>query len=108
MKLIIAGAGRGGLSLAIHLQQLGHSVTIIEQDATTAKSALDRHGIVSLTGDASDAATLREAEPDRSDAVIAMLHRDADNLAVAMLASTLGARRVLVRMRDPDYRPVYV
>src|SRR4051812_21823110 len=36
-----------------------------------------------------------------------MLHRDADNLAVAMLARELGAQRVMVRMRDPDYRAVY-
>jgi trk system potassium uptake protein TrkA len=36
-----------------------------------------------------------------------MLHRDADNLAVAMLARSLGARRVMVRMRDPEYRAVY-
>jgi trk system potassium uptake protein len=107
MRIVIAGAGRGGLSLAIHLQKTGHTVTVLERDVATANRAFEQYGIVSLAGDASDAGILRQADPQRADVVLAMLHRDADNLAVAMLAKSLGARRVMVRMRDPDYRPVY-
>jgi trk system potassium uptake protein TrkA len=51
--------------------------------------------------------TLSQAEPQRADVVVTMLHRDADNLAVAALSRSLGAKRVMVRMRDPLYRPVY-
>lgn len=51
---------------------------------------------------------LRQADPSRADVVLAMLHRDADNLAVASLARLLGATRVMVRMRDPEYRAVYL
>jgi trk system potassium uptake protein TrkA len=36
-----------------------------------------------------------------------MLRRDADNLAVALLARAAGVERVMVRMRDNAYRPVY-
>lgn len=107
MRIIIAGAGRGGLSLAVHLQKRGHAITILDRDPAIAKRALEEHGIVALGGEATDAATLRQADPERADAVLAMLHRDADNLAVALLARSLGARRVMVRMRDPEYRPVY-
>lgn len=107
MRIVIAGAGRGGLSLAIHLQQLGHSVAIIERDSSIARRAEEEHGIVAFAGDASDSSVLRQADPTRADAVLAMLNRDADNLAVALLARSLGARRVIVRMRDPDYRTVY-
>ena len=63
---------------------------------------------MALTGDATDVGMLSQADPRRADVVVAMLHRDADNLAVATLARSLGARRVMVRMRDPLYRPVYV
>lgn len=107
MRILIAGAGRGGLSLAIHLQEAGHETTIIERDTAIARRALDEHGIVALVGDATDATVLDLAEPARTDVVLAMLHRDADNLAVAMLARSLGARRVMVRMRDPHYRGLY-
>jgi trk system potassium uptake protein TrkA len=107
MKLVIAGAGRGGLNLAVHLQKQGHSVLVLERDPVVAQHATDAYGIVALTGDATDAATLRQAEPDRADAVLAMLHRDADNLGVGLLARSLGAKRIIVRMRDPAYRSVY-
>ena len=107
MKIVIAGAGRGGLNLAVHLQKQGHSVLILERDPVVARHATEAYGIVALTGDATDAATLRQAEPDRADAMLAMLHRDADNLGVALLARALGAKRLIVRMRDPAYRSVY-
>ena len=107
MRIIIAGAGRGGLSLGIHLQKQGHAVAILDLDPTIARRASEEHGIVAFAGDATEASLLRQAEPARADVVLAMLHRDADNLAVALLARLLGAGRVMVRMRDPDYRAVY-
>jgi trk system potassium uptake protein TrkA len=107
MKVIIAGAGRGGLSLAVHLQSHGHGVVILERDPIVVQHASETYGIVTLLGDATDATVLRQAEPARADAVLAMLHRDADNLGVALLARSQGAKRIIVRMRDPDYRPVY-
>jgi trk system potassium uptake protein TrkA len=42
------------------------------------------------------------------DVVVAMLRRDADNLAVSLLARAAGVERVMVRMRDNAYRSVYV
>lgn len=107
MRIIVAGAGRGGLSLAAHLQNQGHTVTVLDRDATIVDRATEQIGVVGLSGDATDVATLAQADPQRADVVVAMLHRDADNLAVAALARQLGARRVMVRMRDPLYRPVY-
>lgn len=108
MRVFIAGAGHAGLSVAIHLRNAGHDVTIVERDPETARRALDQHGLVALTGDATSAALLREAEVARADVVVAMLRRDADNLAVALLAHAAGAKRVMVRMRDTEYRNVYL
>lgn len=107
MRIIVAGAGRGGLSLAEHLQKQGHAVTVLDRDPLTVERAAEQIGVVALAGDATDFATLSQAEPQRADVVVAMLHRDADNLAVAALSRSLGAKRMMVRMRDPLYRPVY-
>ena len=108
MKIVIAGAGRGGLNLAITLQNHGHGVVVLERDPMVVQHASEAHGIVMLVGDATDASVLKQAEPERADAVLAMLHRDADNLGCALLARSLGAKRVIVRMRDPAYRNVYL
>jgi trk system potassium uptake protein len=107
MKIVIVGAGRAGLEVATHLTGIGHTVTIIDSDEAVARRASEQHGLVVLTGDATIAAVLHEAEIDTSDVVVAMLRRDADNLAVALLARAAGVSRVMVRMRDNAYRPVY-
>jgi trk system potassium uptake protein TrkA len=72
-----------------------------------ARRASEQHGLVALVGDATIAAVLEDADIRQSDVVVAMLRRDADNLAVALLARAAGVSRVMVRMRDNAYRTVY-
>lgn len=107
MKIVIVGAGRAGLEVATHLTRIGHAVTIIDNDESVTRRASAQHGLVALAGDATIAAVLHEADIAQSDVVVAMLRRDADNLAVALLARSAGVERVMVRMRDNAYRPVY-
>ncbi|AKT37715.1 potassium channel family protein [Chondromyces crocatus] len=107
MRVVIAGAGRAGLSVAIHLREMGHDVTVVDRDPTLTSRAFEQHGLIALVGDATDARLLKEAEVSRADVVAAMLRRDSDNLAVALLSQAAGAGRVMVRMRDPEYGPVY-
>jgi len=108
MRILIAGAGRAGLSVAGYLTTAGHLVTVIDRDPLVCARVKDQLGIVALAGDAADSAILTEAEVRHAEAVVAMLHRDADNLAVASLAKAAQVPRVMVRMRDPEYRPVYL
>jgi len=107
MKIIIAGGGRAGLSVAAHLLNAGHSITLIDKDTVVAKVAFETHGIVSLAGDATDPRLLTEAEVGEADVVVAMLPRDADNLAVAALSKTAGAKRIMVRVKEESYRVIY-
>jgi trk system potassium uptake protein TrkA len=107
MKIVIVGAGRAGLEVATHLTRIGHVVTVIDHDAAVTRRASEQYGLIALTGDATMAAMLDEADIGHSDVVVAMLRRDADNLAVALLARAAGVDRVMVRMRDNAYGPVY-
>lgn len=107
MRVLIAGAGRAGIAVANHLQGSGHQVTIVDRDPQVARNALEDFGLVSFAGDATDAALLRDAEVARMDVVVAMLRRDAENLAVSLLARAAGVQRLVVRMRDAEYRKVY-
>jgi trk system potassium uptake protein TrkA len=107
MKIVIVGAGRAGLEVATHLTRIGHIVTVIDHDAAVTRRASEQYGLIALTGDATMAAMLDEADIGHSDVVVAMLRRDADNLAVALLARAAGVDRVMVRMRDNAYGPVY-
>jgi trk system potassium uptake protein TrkA len=107
MKIVIVGAGRAGLEVATHLTRIGHAVTIVDHDEAVTRRASQQHGLVALCGDATIAAVLEEADVAKSDVVVAMLRRDSDNLAVALLARAAGVERVMVRMRDNAYRSVY-
>ena len=107
MRIVIVGAGRAGLEVATHLTKLGHAITIIDSDEQVTRRASAQHGLVALQGDATIAAVLEEADVRSADVVVAMLRRDADNLAVALLAKDAGVERVMVRMRDNAYRAVY-
>jgi trk system potassium uptake protein TrkA len=106
MKTLIVGAGRAGLEVAIQLSRTGHAVTIVDTDAAVAGRAAEQFGLVAVVGDATTAEVLDDAGIARMDTVVAML-RDADNLAVSLLARASGVERVMVRMRDNAYRPVY-
>lgn len=107
MKIILAGGGRAGLSVAAHLSGAGHTVTLIDKDATVARLAFETHGIVSLAGDGTDPRLLNDADVSNCDVVVAMLPRDADNLAVAALSKRAGAKRIMVRVKEDSYRALY-
>jgi trk system potassium uptake protein len=107
MRVLIAGAGRAGLNVAVHLRETGHDVTVVDRDEAITRRAFEQYGLVALAGDATDPAILKEAEAGLADVVVAMLRTDAENLAVALLGRAAGAKRVLVRMRSPDYRTGY-
>jgi len=107
MRVLLAGAGRLALNVATHLRGAGHEVTIVDTDAARARIAFEKHGLVALVGDATEAHVLSDAEIERADIVVAMLPRDADNLAVAVQARSYGVKRVLVRMRDPSYHKLF-
>lgn len=107
MRLLLAGAGRLALNVATHLRGVGHEITVIDTSANRTRIAFEKHGLVALTGDATEAGVLQDAEIERADAVVAMLPRDPDNLAVAVQARIAGVKRVLVRLRDPSYRQLF-
>ncbi len=108
MRVVIAGAGHAGLSVAAYLRRAGHGVVVLDRDEAAARHAFEQYGLVSLAGDATSARLLKDADVSRADVVVAMLRRDADNLAVALLAQAAGVKRVMVRMRDTEYRGVYL
>ena len=58
LRILIAGAGRVGLAVGAHLRGLGHEITIVDRDAAVVSHAFERHGLVALSGDATDASLL--------------------------------------------------
>lgn len=107
MRIVIVGGGLAGTNLAITLGGAGHTVTLVDRDAAVASRGFTAHGLATIIGDGTQPRVLADADAGRADVVAAMLRRDADNLAVAAVARQMGAKRILARLRDPEYRAVY-
>jgi trk system potassium uptake protein TrkA len=107
VRILIVGAGLAGTNLARVLAGAGHLVTLVDREASIASRGFVEHGLAVIVGDGTDPRVLSEADVGRADVVAAMLRRDADNLAVAAIARSEGAGRILARLRDPAYRSIY-
>ncbi|MCY3541265.1 MAG: Trk system potassium transporter TrkA [Gammaproteobacteria bacterium] len=102
-KVLIAGAGRIGTSLAKVLQ-VDHSVRIIEPDLEHARVAADqlRDGIV-YPGDATDAIKQRECEIADTDLFVAVTNDDEINVMSCLLAKQEGARQTIALLNQDPY-----
>ncbi|NJO79450.1 MAG: TrkA family potassium uptake protein [Cyanobacteria bacterium RM1_2_2] len=107
MYVLIGGAGLIGLNLAQKLIDLGHTVALIDVDATACRYARDQMGVMAFQGSAVSTDTLLEAGIRKADAVAAVLRNDALNLAMVALSKHYGVSRILVRMRHRDFAEPY-
>ena len=101
MKVVIAGAGSVGSSIAKELLSHGHDVLLIdEKPGTEGRSELD--GASWLIGDACELSTLKDAKLDLADVVVSATGDDKVNLVVSLLAKTeFGVARTVGRVNNP-------
>ena len=104
MRVIIAGGGSVGQSIASELLGRHHQVCIIDEDPDNREAvtsgALD--GVEWLIGDACELSTLRRARPETADVVVSATGDDKANLVVSLLAkSEFGVLRTVGRVNNP-------
>ena len=102
MRVAVAGAGNVGTFIATALVQNGHQVLLIEQSPAVAARIEVIDGIELRVGDACEVSSLREAELERCDVVVAATGDDEDNLVVSLLAKQeFAVPRVIARVNHP-------
>jgi len=106
MYIIIAGGGIAGRNLTKSLVQK-HDVIVIEKEQSVAEKIYSRYGAVTVLGSATRIDILKEAGIEKCDVAIAVMRDDADNLAFSLLAKNFGVDKILVRMREPEYKNAY-
>jgi trk system potassium uptake protein TrkA len=102
-RIVIAGGGNIGLSLAAKLEER-YSVKLIEYNEKRANFLAKKllHTIV-LHGSASDRDLLLEENVEDSDVFLAVTNSDEANIMSSMLAKRLGARKVLTLIGNSAY-----
>lgn len=108
MHIVIMGCGRVGSTLAQTLEELGHSVAVIDRDATSFRRLGSHFSGRRVTGVGFDQDTLRAAGIEEAGAFAAVSSGDNSNIIAARVArETFGVENVVARIYDPRRAEVY-
>ena len=101
MRVVIAGAGSVGRSIARELLGNGHQVLLIDKDADDVQASRVPEASW-LLADACELAALEEARLEESDVCVAATGDDKANLVLSLLAKTeFGVPRTVARVNNP-------
>jgi trk system potassium uptake protein TrkA len=103
MKIVIIGAGEVGFFLAKRLSHEKHDLVLVDVDTEKCANAQDALDVSVVQGNASSQNILREAGLESADMLIAASGVDEVNILACMIASKMGVRRKIARVRNPDY-----
>ena len=103
MNIIVAGAGKVGLTVAERLAAEKHSVTVIDVSEETLSKASNQLDVMCIKGNCSSRATLIDAGAPGADAVIAATNSDEINLLCCHCSQRLGVPFTVARVRGTEY-----
>ena len=108
MHVVIVGCGRVGSSLAIALDEGGHTVAVIDKSSKAfTRLPADFKG-EKVVGLGFDRELLAAAGIERAGGVAAVTSGDNSNIVVARIATeTYGIERVVARIYDPGRAAIY-
>ena len=108
MHIVIMGCGRVGSTLAHILEDQGHSVAVIDQDADAFRKLGPGFKGRKITGSGFDRDVLVEAGIEEADAFAAVSSGDNSNIISArVVRESFGIERVAARIYDPRRAEVY-
>lgn len=103
MNIIIAGGGKVGGTVAEHLSNEGHSVTIVDMSESTLNRLGNQLDVMCLKGNCVSRDLLLEAGVRECDALIAATGSDEINLLCCHCARNLGVPYTVARVRGTEY-----
>ena len=103
MTIIIAGAGKVGATLAEHLADEGHSVTIVDVSGDTLDRLSNQLDVMCLRGNCVARDLLLEAGAKETDVLIAATGSDEINLLCCHIAHRIGVSYTVARVRGIEY-----
>lgn len=104
MNIIVAGAGKTGLTLSRQMIAEGHNITLIDRDTRILESAVERYDAMAVCGNAASKEVLLQAGVAEADLVIAATDADEVNLLCCMTAHGINSKlHTIARIRSPQY-----
>ncbi|SFL08948.1 potassium channel family protein [Geodermatophilus ruber] len=108
MHVVVMGCGRVGSAIARRLEEIGHSVAVIDQDPEAFRRLGPDFAGRQVTGLGFDRQTLLDAGIDSAGAFAAVSSGDNSNIISARVArETFGVQHVVARIYDSKRAEVY-
>ncbi len=104
MKIIIAGGGKVGRTLARQLASEGHDLTLIDRNNGILQTAVERYDAIAIAGNCASKDLLLQAGVRSADLLIAATNADEVNLLCCMTGHGLNPKlHTIARIRNPEY-----
>lgn len=103
MRVIIAGVGNVGFHLAKLLCQEGQDIVLIDKAADKLKQASNSVDGATIKGTSTSYSVLEEAGVADADLLIAVTSSEEANIATAIIAKHLGAKRTIARISNTEF-----
>ncbi|MGY1637218.1 potassium channel family protein [Geodermatophilus sp. SYSU D00742] len=108
MHVVVMGCGRVGSAIARRLEEIGHSVAVIDQDPEAFRRLGPDFAGRQVTGLGFDRQTLLDAGIDSAGAFAAVSSGDNSNIISARVArETFGVQHVVARIYDSKRAEIY-
>lgn len=102
MRVVIAGCGRVGTTLANAMADEGHDVVVVDRDSDKLANLGDAFNGATVSGNEIDQDVLRRAGIEEASAFAAVTASDATNIMALQVArDILGVPRTVARVNDP-------
>lgn len=104
MDIIIAGAGKVGLTIARQLAAENHNITLIDMDRNVLDEATEQLDAIAVCGNCASREVLLQAGLENAELVIAATNADELNLLCCMTAHGIFPKvHTIARIRNPEY-----
>ena len=104
MKILIAGSGKLGETLARQLCAEEHDVTLVDSDRNVLESGLNRYDVMGVMGNCASMEVLRQAGVESANLLIAVTGSDEVNLLTCTTAHYINPKlHTIARIRNPEY-----
>lgn len=103
MDIVVVGSGKVGESLCTDLIREGHALTLIDKSTDVIFSMTEKMDMKGVVGNGSIPEVQKEADVDDCDLFISATPNDELNIVACVVASRIGAKRCVARIRNPEY-----
>jgi trk system potassium uptake protein TrkA len=100
---MIIGAGKLGMKVAASLLSRDNYITLIDINPKVIQKANNEMDVLAICGDALEADIYDDLKLSQYDYVLALMDNDEKNLVVGCVVKKLGCKKVVARLRGPEY-----